>query len=46
MMKDKKYFRIDSYYQAGVTISFQFVNKNNLTIAEDILNTIEINKLF
>ena len=45
-MKDKKYFRIDNYYQAGVTISFQFVNKDNLTIAEDILNTIEINKLF
>ena len=43
-MKNEKYFRIDKYYQFGVSLSFQFVKKENLALAESILNNVEIMK--
>lgn len=43
--KNRKYFRIDTYYQFPITVSYNFVNEVNLTLAESILNNIKILKL-
>ena len=43
-IRNGKYFRVDKYYQVGRSVSFQFVEKDNLAIAEKILNNIKIIK--